>query len=192
MTELTIAADSLRRVIRNTWWIPLLQGVAALIIGLMLFTRPGATLVALTIFLGAYWLVGGIFDIVGAVSRRESDRHWAFELASGILAVLVGLFLLGRPILGAIATSLAVVTLLAIGAILSGIFDIAWAVRVRNEIQGEGWIILLGVLSVLLGLTLLASPLLSVAALAQFAALLAIIGGIALIITAFRLRSAVQ
>ena len=84
------------------------------------------------------------------------------------------------------------VTLLAIGAILSGIFNIAWAVRVRNEIQGEGWIMLLGVLSVLLGLTLLASPLLSVAALAQFAALLAIIGGIALIITAFRLRSAVQ
>jgi uncharacterized membrane protein HdeD (DUF308 family) len=192
MSDLTVAANSLRRVIRKTWWVPLLQGVAALVIGLMLFTRPGATLVALTIFLGAYWLVGGFLDIVGAFSRRDSDRHWALALASGILGVVVGALLLGQPILGAIATSVAMVSLLAVGAILSGIFDIAWAVRVRNEIQGEGWIILLGVLSVLLGLVMLASPLLSIAALAQFAALLAIIGGIALIVTAFRLRSAVR
>jgi uncharacterized membrane protein HdeD (DUF308 family) len=192
MSNLTVAADSLRRVIRKTWWVPLLQGVAALIIGLLLFARPGATLVVLTMFLGAYWLVGGLFDIVGAVSRRDSDKHWALALVSGILGVVVGFFLLGQPILGAIATSLALVSLLAIGAILSGIFDIAWAVRVRNEIQGEGWIILLGVLSVLLGLMLLASPLLSAAALIQFAAILAVVGGIALTITAFRLRSAVR
>jgi uncharacterized membrane protein HdeD (DUF308 family) len=192
MSNLTVAADSLRRVIRKTWWVPLLQGVAALIIGLLLFARPGATLVALTMFLGAYWLVGGLFDIVGAVSRRDSDKHWALALVSGILGVVVGFFLLGQPILGAMATSLALVSLLAIGAILSGIFDIAWAVRVRNEIQGEGWIILLGVLSVLLGLMLLASPMLSAAALVQFAAILAVVGGIALIITAFRLRSAVR
>ena len=192
MSNLTVAADSLRRVIRKTWWVPLLQGVAALIIGLLLFARPGATLVALTMFLGAYWLVGGLFDIVGAVSRRDSDTHWVLALLSGILGVVVGFLLLGQPILGAIATSLVMVSLLAIGAILSGIFDIAWAVRVRNQIQGEGWIILLGVLSVLLGLMLLASPLLSAAALVQFAAILAVVGGIALIITAFRLRSAVR
>ncbi len=111
---------------------------------------------------------------------------------SGLLGVVVGLLLLGRPAVGAIATSVAMVALLAIGAILSGIFNIAWAVRVRNEIQGEGWIILLGVVSVLLGLLLLASPLVSAAALVRFAALLAIIGGIGLVITAFRLRSAVR
>ena len=192
MSNLTLAADSLRRVIRKTWWVPLLQGVAALIIGLLLFARPGATLVVLTMFLGAYWLVGGLFDIVGAVSRRDSDKHWALALVSGILGVVVGFLLLGQPVLGAIATSLALVSLLAIGAILSGIFEIAWAVRVRNEIQGEGWIILLGVLSVLLGVMLLASPLLSAVALVQFAAILAVVGGIALIITAFRLRSAVR
>jgi uncharacterized membrane protein HdeD (DUF308 family) len=192
MSNLTVAADSLRRVIRKTWWVPLLQGVAALIIGLLLFARPGATLVVLTMFLGAYWLVGGLFDIVGAVSRRDSDKHWALALVSGILGVVVGFLLLGQPILGAMATSLALVSLLAIGAILSGVFDIAWAIRVRNEIQGEGWIILLGVLSVVLGLMLLASPLLSAAALVQFAAILAVVGGIALIITAFRLRSAVR
>jgi len=191
MNELTIAAEALRTVIRKTWWVPLVQGVAALIVGLSLLTRPAPTLVVLTIFLGAYWFVGGVFDAVGAVSRRHSDRHWLLALVGALLSIFVGLLLLGRPILGFFLTSLTVVTFIAMGAILSGIFSVVWAVRVRREIQGEGWIILLGVLSILLGLMLLASPLLSVVALIQVTALFAIIGGIAGIVNAFRLRSVV-
>src|SRR5262245_26712162 len=167
MNELTAAADALRTVIRRTWWVPLVQGIAALVIGIALLTRPAPTLVLLTIFLGSYWFVGGIFDAVGAISRRDSDRHWSLALVGTLLSILVGLLLLARPILGFVVTSLTVVTLIAMGAILSGIFSVVWAVRVRREIRGEGWIILLGVLSILLGVMLLASPFMSVVALVQ-------------------------
>jgi uncharacterized membrane protein HdeD (DUF308 family) len=191
MNELTVAADALRTVIRRTWWVPLVQGIAALVVGVSLLTRPAPTLVLLTIFLGAYWFVGGVFDAVGAISRRDSDRHWLLALVGALLSIFVGLLLLGRPMLGFLLTSLTVVTFIAMGAILSGIFSVVWAVRVRREIQGEGWIILLGVLSILLGLMLLASPFLSVVALIQVTALLAVVGGIAGIVNAFRLRSVV-
>jgi uncharacterized membrane protein HdeD (DUF308 family) len=191
MNELTAAADALRTVIRRTWWIPLVQGIAALVVGVSLLTRPAPTLVLLTIFLGAYWFVGGIFDTVGAVSRRDSDRHWLLALVSGLLSIFVGLLLLGRPILGFVLTSLTVVTFIAMGAILSGIFSVVWAVRVLREIKGEGWIILLGLLSILLGVMLLSSPFLSAVALIQVTALLAVVGGIAAIVNAFRLRSVV-
>jgi uncharacterized membrane protein HdeD (DUF308 family) len=191
MNELTIAGDALRHVIRKTWWISLVQGIAALVICLLLFTRPVPTLVALTIFLGAYWLVGGVIDGVGALSRRGADRHWILALIGAALSIVVGLLLLGRPVLGLVITSVTAVALLGLGAILSGIFRVVWAVRVRREIQGEGWIILFGLLSILLGLLLLASPLLSALVLIQFAALLAIVGGIAGIVNAFRLRRAV-
>jgi uncharacterized membrane protein HdeD (DUF308 family) len=191
MSELAAAADALRYGIRKTWWIPLVQGIAALIIGLLLLTRPAPTLVLLTIFLGAHWLVGGIFDVFGAFSRRGSDRHWILALFGGLLGVVVGLFLLGQPVLGFVLTSVALVALIAIGAILSGIFGVAWAVRVRREIHGEGWIILFGMLSIGLGLLLLASPLFSAIALVQVAALLAIIGGIGSIVNALRLHRAI-
>jgi uncharacterized membrane protein HdeD (DUF308 family) len=191
MNELTIAGDALRHVIRKTWWISLVQGIAALVICLLLFTRPVPTLVVLTIFLGAYWLVGGVIDGVGALSRRGADRHWILALIGAALSIVVGLLLLGRPVLGLVITSVTAVALLGLGAILSGIFRVVWAVRVRREIQGEGWIILFGLLSILLGLLLLASPLLSALVLIQFAALLAIVGGIAGIVNAFRLRRAV-
>jgi uncharacterized membrane protein HdeD (DUF308 family) len=191
MNELVVAANALRNVIRRTWWIPLVQGIAALVLGLSLLTRPAPTLVALTIFLGAYWLVGGIFDAVGAISRRNSDPHSLLALVGGILSVGVGLLLLARPVLGLVLTSLTVVVFIASGAILSGIFSVVWAVRVRRVIHGEGWIILLGVLSILLGLMLLASPILSAVALVQVSAVLAIVGGLAGIVYAFRLRSVV-
>ena len=79
--------------------------------------------------------------------------------------------------------------LIAAGAITSGIFNIVWAIAVRNEIQGEGWIILWGLISIVLGIWLLSQPLLSTLALLWMAALLAVIGGIAIIIMSFRLRS---
>jgi uncharacterized membrane protein HdeD (DUF308 family) len=189
MHELTLAADALRQVIRKTWWIPLVQGLSALLMGVLILTRPAPTLTLLTIFLGAYWLVGGIFDAVGAVSRRDSDRHWLLALTAGVISAIVGALLLGQPMLGALVTSVAAVTLIAIGAVVSGILSVVWAVRVRHEIHGEGWIILIGVMSILLGLVLLATPLLSAIALIQVAAILAIVGGVAGIITAFRLRS---
>lgn len=189
MHELTLAADALRQVIRKTWWIPLVQGLLAFVIGVLILTRPAPTLTLLTIFLGAYWLVGGIFDAVGAVSRRDSDRHWLLALTAGVISAIVGALLLGQPMLGALVTSVAAVTLIAIGAVVSGILSVVWAVRVRHEIHGEGWIILIGVMSILLGLVLLATPLLSAIALIQVAAILAIVGGVAGIITAFRLRS---
>jgi uncharacterized membrane protein HdeD (DUF308 family) len=174
--------------VRATWWVPLVQGLAALAIGLMLWTQPGPTLVGLTMFLGAYWLISGVSDVIGAVSRRQSDQHWGLALLSGLVASLAGLLLLGQPVIGALATSIALVSVVAVAAIASGILSIVWAVRVRHEIEGEAWIIVFGVLSVVLGLLLLGSPLVSAAVLIQFAAMLAIVGGITLVITAFRLR----
>ena len=109
-----------------------------------------------------------------------------------MLSAVVGLLLFGQPVIGALVTSLTAVTLLALGAVVSGILSVVWAVRVRHEIHGEGWIILIGVMSILLGLVLLATPLLSAIALIQVAAVLAIVGGMAGIVTAFRLRSVVS
>jgi uncharacterized membrane protein HdeD (DUF308 family) len=134
-------------------------------------------------------LVGGIAEAIGAVVRRESDRHWVFALVSSLLSIVVGLLLLARPMLGFLVTSLTVVGFIAFGAILSGVLSVMWAIRVRRDIEGEGWIILFGALSIAFGLMLLASPMISALALVQFAAVLFIVGGIGGIITAFRLRS---
>jgi uncharacterized membrane protein HdeD (DUF308 family) len=189
MNELAWVADSLRFTIRRTWWVLLFQGIAALILGILLFTSPGSTLVTLALFLGAYWLISGVIDIIGSFTRRSADRHWWLPLLAGIISAVAGLVLVGQPLAGAVAIPLVLALLIAAGAITSGIFNIVWAIAVRNEIQGEGWIILWGLISIVLGIWLLSQPLLSTLAFLWMAALLAVIGGIAIIIMSFRLRS---
>ncbi|MCB0129358.1 MAG: HdeD family acid-resistance protein [Caldilineaceae bacterium] len=189
MNDLTMAADTMRVAVRKTWWILLIQGIAAVLIGLMLLRKPGSTLLAVAIFLGAYWLVGGIFDIIGAFTRRNDDRHWLWSLVGGSLGVLAGILLMSQPLMGAVALPVIMAVFIGVGAIVSGIFNIIWAIRVRDEIEGEGWIIVWGVVSAVLGLWVLTSPFISAAALVWVAGIVAIVGGLVMIVTSIRLRS---
>jgi uncharacterized membrane protein HdeD (DUF308 family) len=192
MNELSLAADSMRKVVSKTWWIMLIQGIAALVIGILLFTNTAQTLVFLAIFLGAYWLVGGIFDIIGAFTRRNGDRHWFWSLLGGGLMIIAGALLLSQPLAGAVVLPVTLAILIGIAAIISGIFNIIWAIRARNEIQGEGWLMLWGVITIILGFWLLSTPLISGAALVFVAAIAAVIGGIGMIIFSFRMRGAAR
>jgi uncharacterized membrane protein HdeD (DUF308 family) len=189
MNELSLAADTMKTVVRKTWWIMLIQGIAALIIGILLFTNPLSTLFSIVILLGVFWLIGGIFDIIGAFTRRNGDKHWFWSLLGGIISIIAGLFLLGNPVTSIVALPVAAAIVIGVSAIISGIFNIIWAIRARNDIQGEGWIILWGVISIILGIWILSAPLGSAAGLVLFAAIAAVIGGIAMIIFSFRMRS---
>jgi uncharacterized membrane protein HdeD (DUF308 family) len=192
MNELSLAADATRTVVRKTWWIMLIQGIAALIVGILLFTNTAATLVTLAIFLGAYWLVGGIFDIIGAFTRRGGDKGWFWSLFGGGISIIAGLLLISQPLTGAVVLPVVLAILIGILAIISGGINIFKAIKLRNEIQGEGWMIAWGIISIILGFWILSAPLISGASLVWVAAIFAVIGGIAMIIFSFRLRSAAK
>lgn len=192
MNELSLAADATKMVVRKTWWITLVQGIAALIIGILLFTNPLSTLFTIVILLGVFWLIGGIFDIIGAFTRRNGDKSWWWSIISGIIGIIAGLFLLGNPYASIVALPVTIGILIGILAIASGAINIFKAIRLRNEIKGEGWIIVWGVISIVLGFWILSTPLLSGASLVWVAAIAAVVGGIAMIFFSFRLRSAAK
>jgi len=56
----------------SIWWIFLLQGFAGIVLGLMLITEPGATVVALTTVLGFYWLITGLLGLVQVFVDRST------------------------------------------------------------------------------------------------------------------------
>src|SRR5215471_10222119 len=78
-----------------SWWLILLQGIALLIIGLLLFTETAITLFMLVMFLGIYWLIGGIFDLVGVIVDRT---QWGWRLFAGVIGVLAGLAVVRHPL----------------------------------------------------------------------------------------------
>ncbi|TMK47767.1 MAG: hypothetical protein E6G70_13505 [Alphaproteobacteria bacterium] len=68
----TMADTALLPQKSSIWWIFLLQGFAGIVLGLMLITEPGATVVALTTVLGFYWLITGLLGLVQVFVDRST------------------------------------------------------------------------------------------------------------------------
>ena len=173
-------------VLSRNWWALALRGLAAIVFGILAFTWPGITLWALILLFGAYMLVDGVFAIVAAVRAAGNEARWWLLLVEGILGVLAGIVAFVWPGL----TALALLYFVAAWAIVTGIFEIVGAIRLRREIEGEWALILSGALSVLFGVLLAVIP-----APAGILSLLWLIGayavafGLLLIILAFRVRN---
>ena len=178
---------SLKQVASAIWWLVLLRGIAAVLLGILLFTNPDAILSVVIIFLGIYWVVDGIITLLASFTGREEHSNWGWGIFVGIISILAGLAVLSQPVLTAIFTAQFIVSLVGIIIIISGISSIVTGFRLRKT-SGEWMMILGGVLGLILGLLLLMNPLFSALVFVNITAIFSIIGGFALIVMAFQVK----
>jgi uncharacterized membrane protein HdeD (DUF308 family) len=165
----------------DIWWVFLLQGLAGIVLGIMLLTEPAATLVALTTFLGFYWLITGVLALVQVFVDRST--HWVWSLLSGIVGILAGLFVLRHPLLAALTVPTLLVIILGVQGLIMGVLEIIGAFK-----GGGMGSFILGIINVAVGLLLLSSPVLAAFAFAIVFGVLLLVQGVGLIIWAFRAR----
>ena len=178
---------SLKQVTSAIWWLVLLRGIAAVLLGILLFTNPDAILSVVIIFLGIYWVVDGIITLLASFTGREEHSNWGWGIFVGIISILAGLAVLSQPVLTAIFTAQFIVSLVGIMIIISGVSSIVTGFRLRKT-SGEWVMILGGVLGLILGLLLLMNPLFSALVFVNITAIFSIIGGFALIVMAFQVK----
>jgi len=163
------------------WWLFLLQGFAGVILGLMLLTEPGATMVALTTLLGFYWLITGVLSLVQVFVDRSSP--WIWSLLIGLIGILAGIFVLRHPLLSALTVPTVLVVLLGVQGLVMGVLEII------GGLKGGGLgTFILGLINILVGVLLLGSPFAAALAVPIVFGVLLLVQGIALIIWAFRVR----
>jgi uncharacterized membrane protein HdeD (DUF308 family) len=166
----------------NTWWLFLLQGVAAIILGLMLLTAPGMTTVALVTFLGFYWLITGILALVSVFVDRSVP--WIWSLLTGIVGILAGILVVRHPLLAALTVPTVIVIILGVQGLIMGVLEI-----ISCFTGGGIGSFILGVINVLVGFLLLGSPVAASLAVPLVFGLLLLVQGVALIVLAFRVRA---
>ena len=171
--------------LKRHWWVPLLRGIAAIVFGVIALVYPGLTVAVLVLLFGAWVLVDGVFRIVGAIGHRASDPDWGWQLVIGILGIIIGFLTFHAPAI----TALALVIYIAAWALMIGATEIAVAFKLRREIKGEWFLILMGLLSIVFAIMLLWNPLPGALALVWLIASYAIVFGFLGIILGFRLRS---
>ena len=162
----------------------MLRGVVAILLAIITFAVPSITLALLATIFGFYALIDGVLAIVSTIKAVQGHRRWGAFLLEGILGILVGLYAILFPI----AAAATFVTVMAIWAVVTGILEIAAAVRLRRHVQGEWLLILGGALSILLGIVLFAAPVAGAIFFAYVLAGYGLIFGVLLIALGFRMR----
>jgi uncharacterized membrane protein HdeD (DUF308 family) len=111
-----------------TWWL-IVVGFFGIGAGLVTFLWPGITALVLIIFIGAWAIAHGVFEIIGAIKlRKEIENEWLLILA-GAVSVLFGIIVLVAPGAGALGL------IWAIGAysIVFGVLLVGLSLRLRKH-----------------------------------------------------------
>jgi uncharacterized membrane protein HdeD (DUF308 family) len=161
------------------------RGIAALVFGILAFIWPETTLTVLVVLFGAYVLVDGISLLI-ALARGDAlaRRHaWAVGIM-GALGIVAGIVTFAWPEL----TALSLLYLVALWAIAMGAFQVIAAVVLRRELEGEFWMALGGVASIVFGAFLVASPGAGLLSLVWLVGLWSVVFGVSSLGLAYRLH----
>jgi uncharacterized membrane protein HdeD (DUF308 family) len=170
-------------LLSETWGLLMVRGVLAVIFGVIAITMPGPALLAVVILFGAYAFVDGIVAIIAFFGARGRKGAW-WLLFAGILGLMAGVLTLFFPGM----TALALLSLVAAWSIVTGVFAIAAAIRLRKELTGEWRLYLAGALSITFGVLLVLNAATGLLALMWLMGFYAILYAVMLISLALRVR----
>lgn len=172
-------------MLRNSWWMLALRGIAAVAFGVLALAWPGITLIVLAALFAAYALVTGVSSITAAIRHRKTEEGWWLVLALGIVALVAGILALFNFALAAFA----LVVVMGLNALFIGVLDIAIAIRLRRQVRHEWLLVLAGIVSILFGVAVLLNLGAGALALVFLVSFYALMNGFLLLALALRLRS---
>jgi uncharacterized membrane protein HdeD (DUF308 family) len=175
---------TLLHTLGRVWWLVLLRGIAAIVFGVLAWTWPGLTLLTLVLFWGAYALVDGAAALWAGWQAKDGAKPMWQVVVIGLVGVAAGLFTFFQPAI----TAIALLMLIAAWAIVTGVFQIAAAIRLRKEIAKEWLLILSGALSVVFGVLMVMNPGAGALAVLWLIGAFAVLYGALLVVLAFRLK----
>ncbi len=181
--ETNVASPEPTTGVARDWWALVVRGVAAALIGVAAFVSPGITLSAVMLLFGAYALAEGVLGLVYAFDSKGKSR-WLFAV-EGLVGIGVGIAAFAWPGI----TELALLYLVAGWAICFGLVEIANAVWLGEVIENEWLLGLGGLLSLVLGVALVATAGSGALAMIRVIGAYALLFGVLEIALGLRLRS---
>jgi uncharacterized membrane protein HdeD (DUF308 family) len=141
--------DGLRRQLALTiqahWKLFLAQGIVMMVLGALAVVVPILATLAVEIFVGWLFFVAGLFRVVW-VWRSRQTPGFAWSLLTAVLAIVLGLVLILRPLAGVLTLTMVLVAFF----VIEGIASIIGAIEHRRHLRSWGWVLFSGIIDLLL------------------------------------------
>lgn len=174
------------------WKMFVLRGVIALGIGVLAWLLPAEAVMALTLVFGAFAFADGVFALWAGFTNLRAGERWGWLIVSGLLGIATGVVVVLSPFVATLVMAVFLWSMVSFWAVVTGAAQIAAAIRLRKEIEGEWVLGLSGVISVVLGAAvlwfMLTAPEGGILALGWMLGLYAILFGILMILLGLKLK----
>jgi uncharacterized membrane protein HdeD (DUF308 family) len=181
MTETTDVTDGMINwTSLLPWWLVLLWGLLSLIVGFMFLTTPGITTLIMITFMGAYWLVGGLFTL-GSLFADKTNM--GLKIFLSVVNILAGIVILMYPLYSTIFLLSFFAIFIGFWGVFIGAAHLFQAFKTKDG--GTG---VVGLFSIIFGLIILIFPFFAAEAIPFIVGIVAIVTGIAAIIAAFQVK----
>lgn len=138
------------------WWVPMLTGVFAIIIGIWCLCSPASSLSVLAYVFAALVTVAGIANMCLAITSRKVLPTWGWALALGILEIICGIWLFSLPQNVLTVTFIYVIGIYLIFAVIN---SIAESCMLNSYDSGMlGWLLAFLLITLVLTVIFLAGP----------------------------------
>lgn len=178
----------------HNWGWFMLRGILGILLGIGAIVFPLSAVFAFTMLFAAYCFVDGIASLVAGIrGAHQAGHRWGTLVFSGIVGIIIGILFVVMPLIATFTYAFLALVMLAAWSIITGVLEIAAAIRLRREMEGEWLLGLSGLISVLLGIGIIALvipyPAATILSAAWLIAIFAFASGVVLIAQALRLRS---
>jgi len=165
---------------RGAWMaLSIITGLLMIVLGGLFLASPGLSLASVILLFGIFAIVYGVALAAAGMTGRAESRWGAIVV--GVLAVIVGIIALVWPGL----TSLTLLYIIAAWMVISGITEIAGAFMSGVGGGQRLWLIILGILSIIVGIIFFARPVNGALALLWLVGLYLVVLGVLRIIDGF-------
>jgi uncharacterized membrane protein HdeD (DUF308 family) len=171
----------------HLWKSSLVSGILSLIIGILVLAWPGISVLAAAVWFGVYLLITGIAQVVFAFSLHVTAGSRILLFISGAASLILAVLAFRHFGQGYAVLLLAI--WIGVGFVFRGVATTVSAIS-DPALPGRGWSIFVGVISLLAGIVVIASPFDSIITLAIVVGVWLVVIGVFEIVSSFGIRKA--
>jgi len=170
---------------KSNWVIFLVNGIIAVLFGLMALFVPMTTIITLTKYFGIVLILGGLIMFYFSYQNMKAGKTYVLYMTEAFLAVIVGATILFYP-KGSLQIFL---ILIGVWATIVGLLQIIIAVQMKKKVSNHGLFTINGVITLVFGLLLFFNPTGSIKVLFMVIGVIAVIAGLLLVYLGIKVKS---